>query len=250
MNSEFVHSVLIVDDEKNVTKSLGRFFFSKKIQFIAAHSGESALQKIESADAPFSLIISDQRMPGMQGTDLLEQVKAIHPNTIRFLLTAYSDMDTIVQSVNKGSIHQFITKPWDLDALLESIRAGFSQYEKNMESERLLKVAKLQNNKLYDLGCENMETLTVQKEQLTSLDNELKDLESRISDTKEPSLDDFSQQALTLLETIFFTEKPKDLERIHHFFSVSVQEMFNAFEDAANRNGFEMPPVRPGAENG
>lgn len=250
MDPEFTHNVLIVDDQKNVTRSLGRFFFSKRIQFTAAHSGESALQKIESGDAPFSLIISDQRMPGMQGTDLLEQVKAIHPNTIRFLLTAYSDMDTIVQSVNKGAIHQFITKPWDLDVLLELIQAGFSQYEKNMEGERLLKVAKLQNKKLYDLGCENMETLIIQKEQLSALDNELKDLESLISDTSRSSLDDFSQQALTLLETFFFTEGTEDLERIHHFFSASVQEMFHAFEDVANRNGFEMPPVRPGEKDG
>ncbi len=239
MAEEFSHKILIVDDEKSVGKSLGRIFMAEDIDFIYVESGEAALEEIKSVQNPFSIIISDQRMPGMQGTDFLAQVRIIHPDTIRFLLTAHSDMDIIISSVNKGAVHEFINKPWDNDELLELIQTWLKQYEKTLEGERLLTTVKKQNKKLYDFDTAFMETITIHDKKLAALDVEIEELEKQISG-KAALSEDFSGQVEKQMEKIFIQDGKPDPGLINKLYLNCIKDLFKEFEDLANRNGFEM----------
>ena len=103
-------NVLFVDDEKHILVAL-RALFRQQYNVFIAQSGADALDII--CQEHIHAIVSDQRMPQMQGHELLAQVKRLSPNTMRLLLTGYSDMAAIVNSINDGEIFRFIHKPWD-----------------------------------------------------------------------------------------------------------------------------------------
>ena len=111
MALKYKHTLLFVDDEKSITKALHRLFRKDGYHIITASSGMEGLELLEKAERPVSLIISDQRMSGMNGAQFLEKAKKIFPDAVRFLLTGYSDMDAVVEAVNKGEIHRYLTKP-------------------------------------------------------------------------------------------------------------------------------------------
>ncbi|WDP86990.1 MAG: response regulator [Desulfobacter sp.] len=125
--------------------------------FIHDETGEEGLESVRKATTPFSLVLCDQRMPGMKGSQFLAKVKEISPETIRVLITGYSDIKTIIRAVNKGAVQRYISKPLKNDDITQTIRSGIAQYEKYLESQQLYGVAKKQNKKLYELNCELME---------------------------------------------------------------------------------------------
>lgn len=102
--------ILFVDDEERVVNLLKMMFRSTHEVFTAT-SGKAALEIIETHS--IQVIVSDQRMPGMLGTELLSTVRKVSPNTMRILLTGYSDLAAIVGSVNDGEIFRFVNKPWN-----------------------------------------------------------------------------------------------------------------------------------------
>lgn len=106
--------VLFVDDEERVVKLL-RMMFRGEYEVYTATSGQEALDIMEKT--PMDVIVSDQRMPGMLGTELLAQVCMRFPATMRILLTGYSDLAAIVGSVNEGEVFRFINKPWNQDEI-------------------------------------------------------------------------------------------------------------------------------------
>lgn len=106
--------LLLVDDESLVLSSLSRLFRSD-YEITTANSGDEALSILRNQN--FDVIISDQRMPGMKGVDLLRQAKDIAPHSMRILLTGYSDLSAIIDSVNEGEVFRYITKPWKNEAL-------------------------------------------------------------------------------------------------------------------------------------
>jgi response regulator RpfG family c-di-GMP phosphodiesterase len=245
MAEEFSHNILIVDDEKSVGKSLGRILMTEDIDFIYVENGESAIQELNSAEKPFSIIISDQRMPGMQGTDFLEQAKQIHPDTIRFLLTAHSDMDIIISSVNKGAVHEFINKPWDNDELLELVKVWFKRYEKNIDEKKLLKTIKKQNKELYDFDTQFMEIITVHDKKLAALDKEIQVIENQIMG-KPSSSEDFSNKVIKQMNDTLIQEDKPDSTILNKFYAACIKNLYDNFEKTANRNGFEMPKIMAG----
>lgn len=103
-------SLLFVDDEERVVDLL-RMMFRSKYDVYTATSGQQALEIISGN--VIDVIVSDQRMPGMTGIELLSQVRKRSPSTMRILLTGYSDLSAIVGSVNDGEVFRFINKPWD-----------------------------------------------------------------------------------------------------------------------------------------
>ena len=109
MNDETVR-LLFVDDEERIV-SLLRTIFRQNYEVHVATSGDEALQIISKTH--IHVIVSDQRMPGMLGIDLLSRVRQLSPNTMRVLLTGYSDLAAIVGSVNDGEVFRYINKPWD-----------------------------------------------------------------------------------------------------------------------------------------
>jgi serine/threonine-protein kinase len=106
--------LLFVDDEERVTNAL-RAVFRDNYDVATAAGGDQALELVKAQ--PFHVIVSDQRMPGMLGVELLREVKALQPNAVRILLTGYSDLAAIVGSVNDGEVYRFISKPWNQDDL-------------------------------------------------------------------------------------------------------------------------------------
>jgi serine/threonine-protein kinase len=106
--------ILFVDDEERVVKLL-RMMFRSDYEVHTATSGQEALEII--AAHPIDVIVSDQRMPEMVGTELLAQVRKCSPATMRILLTGYSDLAAIVGSVNDGEVFRFINKPWDQEEI-------------------------------------------------------------------------------------------------------------------------------------
>ena len=111
-------TVLFVDDEERILRSL-RMQFRGRYEVLTSTSGQDALQIVRSRVV--HAVVSDQRMPGMLGAELLSRVREASPATMRLLLTGYSDMQAIVASVNEGEIFRFIEKPWHPQRLLEAV---------------------------------------------------------------------------------------------------------------------------------
>lgn len=107
-------SVLCVDDEPNILRSL-TWLLQKDFDVKTAASGQDGLALVRSND--FDVIISDQRMPGMMGSEFLREVRKLSPRSIRMLLTGYSDLQAILRSVNDSEVFRFINKPWKIDEL-------------------------------------------------------------------------------------------------------------------------------------
>lgn len=152
MALKYKHLLLLVDDEESVTNAIQRAFRKEPYEIHAASSGQEALGRLKESEKPFSLIISDQRMPEMTGTEFFEKAKKIAPHAARILLTGHSDMAAIVAAVNRGEIHRYLTKPWRDDDLLLQVKNSLEQYELVLENRKLLALTKRQNEKLKELN--------------------------------------------------------------------------------------------------
>lgn len=146
LNNE--HILLLVDDEKAITRALHRLFRKEGYKILTADSGMAGLEILKNSDRPVSLIISDQRMPEMNGAEFLEKAKAIFPEAVRYLLTGYSDMEAVVNAVNKGEIHRYLTKPWNDEDLLLHVRQSLEHFELISENQRLTQLTIQQNTEL------------------------------------------------------------------------------------------------------
>ena len=112
--SDKLGKILCVDDEPSILRSL-QWLLKKDFEVTTAASGQEALELLHSND--FDVIISDQRMPGMMGSEFLREACRISPRSMRILLTGYSDMQAILRSVNEGEVFRFVNKPWDIKEL-------------------------------------------------------------------------------------------------------------------------------------
>lgn len=117
-----------------------------------AHNGVDGLDKLRTAKKPYSLIISDQRMPDMSGIQFFAKAKDIFPDAVRILLTAYADSDSIIEAVNKGGVHLYFTQPWHEDEILLHIRQSLSKVEIMAENKRLMELLKNKNKELLALN--------------------------------------------------------------------------------------------------
>ena len=187
MALKYKHTLLLVDDEAPITKALQRTFRKDGYTIYTAASGEEGIERLQGAEKPFSLIISDQKMPGMNGAQFLEKAKKIFPRAIRILLTGYSEMDAIVDAVNKGEIHKYLTKPWNDEDLLLQVRQSLEQYELVAENRRLLALTGRQNAKLRDLNKHLEEKVAERAKEIIDKNEELsrlnKELESNLYNT-------------------------------------------------------------------
>jgi response regulator RpfG family c-di-GMP phosphodiesterase len=103
--------ILCVDDEPNILTALRRVFRPHGYRVFVAASGAEGLSCLEQESV--DIVISDMRMPGMDGAAFLEQVCDRWPNVVRLLLTGHSDIEATIGAINRGEIHRYISKPWD-----------------------------------------------------------------------------------------------------------------------------------------
>ena len=132
------HTILAVDDEKNNLDLLHRIF-RKKYNVLLASSGEEALNIIENHGSEISLIISDQKMPNMEGTDFFRNIYYKHPDIIKIILTGYSNIDILVDAINECHLFQYILKPFEPEQLCLMVESGIKKYEISMSKSQTLR---------------------------------------------------------------------------------------------------------------
>ena len=130
-STEPKRTLLLLDDEPNVLGALVRLLRREGYKILAANSSSEAFELLATNTA--QVIISDQRMPEMSGTEFLARVSELYPDTVRMVLSGYNDLNTVTDSVNRGAIYKFLNKPWDDDLLRETIREAFRKSERENE---------------------------------------------------------------------------------------------------------------------
>jgi len=127
--------LLLVDDEESILLSLRRMLRRDGYVIHLANGGAEGLAVLERE--PIGVIVTDQRMPGMSGSEFLVKVRERFPDTVRMVLSGYTELDTITDAINNGAIYKFLTKPWDDELLRGHIAEAFSRYEMKSENARL-----------------------------------------------------------------------------------------------------------------
>lgn len=171
--------VLFVDDEENILRALRRLFLEEEFEVLTAISGAEAL-KIVNARPDCAVVVSDQRMPGMTGVELLTRVRKQAPLAVRILLTGYADIQAAMDSINRGGIYRYITKPWQDEELLQTVRAAFQQYRLLKENIRLNAVVKRQNAELQRWNTQLELMVQEQTEELQSNYDKLEQFNLRL----------------------------------------------------------------------
>ncbi len=125
--------LLLVDDEPNVLTALGRILRPSGYQILTAPDAAAALEIL--ANNEVGVILSDHRMPGMTGVELLSRVKTMYPMTVRMILSGYADVGTVTDAIKLGAIYKFLTKPWDQAELCSILQKAFEKYEEDMQQQ-------------------------------------------------------------------------------------------------------------------
>ena len=120
-------TLLLVDDEPNILASLKRLFRREGYAVLTADSGMAGLETLASRKV--DVVISDGRMPGMSGAEFLGKVRQLHPETMRIVLSGYTDVNAVTSAVNRGELFRFLLKPWNDTELLETVREAFRYRE-------------------------------------------------------------------------------------------------------------------------
>jgi len=120
-------AVLFVDDEENVLRSLVRTFSDHDLVIRTALNGADALELMRRESV--AVLVADNMMPGMRGLELLELVKEVSPATVKIMMTAYTDLPTMVEAINRGEVFRFVMKPWDNRELVSIVQDGMKRYQ-------------------------------------------------------------------------------------------------------------------------
>ena len=136
------HKVLIVDDDPTIRDLLKDVLSLEPYAILSAGSAEEALAML--AQESVDVVISDEKMPGMSGSEFLSVVRQDYPDTIRMILTGHASLETAIRAINEGEIYRFFTKPCNVFDLAMTTRQALHQKDLQRESQRLLKMAKRQ----------------------------------------------------------------------------------------------------------
>ena len=148
-------TVLAVDDEPNILAALRRLFRSTGWRVLTAGNAEEALALL--ATEPVDAVLSDMRMPGMDGVQLLERVSLGWPRTARLLLTGQADLGSTIAAINRGRLHRYVTKPWNDDELVLTLRQVAESQQLEADKQALERLTREQNNELKTLNSRSEE---------------------------------------------------------------------------------------------
>lgn len=166
------YSILIVDDEPNIIKSLRRVFRDENYNILTASDGIEALHILEKNLC--HLMISDYMMPNMNGAELLREVKKHYPDTIRIMLTGHADTTAVMSAIKDGAVYKFILKPWHDDDLRVTVALALEQYElkqKNKQLQDNIEVASRDLEMLSKLAITNRSQLAILLQKKNLLNN-------------------------------------------------------------------------------
>lgn len=142
--------VLVVDDEPNILAALQRLLRREPYTLLTAKDAAEALTILEGRSV--QVVVSDYRMPGLTGTDLLREVQERWPDTIRIILTGYSEIRAIISAINDGAVYKFISKPWNDEEVKLHLRRAVEQADLRQENHRLTRELARQNAQLLELN--------------------------------------------------------------------------------------------------
>lgn len=137
-----IHQVLIVDDEPLITEMLKDVLSAEPYKILSAESAEEALKLLSAVRV--DVVISDEKMPGMSGSEFLGVVRKKYPETIRMILTGHASLEGAIRSINEGKIYRFFTKPCNIYDLAVTIRQALQQKELMSRARRLVQTVKSQ----------------------------------------------------------------------------------------------------------
>jgi len=166
-HSKKSRTLLLVDDEENIVSSLRRLLRRDGYHIVTACSGAEGLRRL--AEHEIDVIVSDQRMPGMTGVEFLHRAKDLYPQTIRMVLSGYTELQSIIDAVNEGAIYKFLTKPWDDERLRGHVAEAFRQKELADENRRLARQVETANADLAAVNGRLEQLLSQQREHVDLL---------------------------------------------------------------------------------
>lgn len=158
--------ILCVDDERNVLRSLERVFLDDDYEVVTAASGEEGLQIMAEAGDTFQVVVSDYRMPVMNGVEFLKAVYEQWPDTVRIVLSGYADAGAIVAAINEGHIYKFIPKPWNDEELRVTIQNCLERYFLLRRNRELLEQLARANQELEEKVRQRTEDLELRNKAL------------------------------------------------------------------------------------
>ena len=156
-------TLLLVDDEENILSSLKRLLRRDGYTILTACGAAEGLQRL--AETEVDVIVSDQRMPGMTGVEFLRRAKELYPDSIRMVLSGYTELQSIIDAVNEGAIYKFLTKPWDDERLRGHVAEAFRQKDMADENRRLASQVESANADYIELNSRLQGLVAQQREQ-------------------------------------------------------------------------------------
>jgi PAS domain S-box-containing protein/diguanylate cyclase (GGDEF)-like protein len=157
-------TLLLVDDEENILAALKRLLRRDGYHVVTASNGPQGLQRL--AEHEVDVILSDQRMPGMTGVEFLRRAKELYPDTVRMVLSGYTELTSITDAINEGAIYKFLTKPWDDERLRVHIEEAFKHKEMADENRRLGGAVQAANQELAEVNERLQKLLKSQHDQI------------------------------------------------------------------------------------
>lgn len=170
--------ILFVDDEDRILSALRRLFFDEAYDILTARSGREGLEILKSTE--IAVIVSDQNMPEMSGTDFLEHAREMSPDSGRLVLTGHSDIMLAMDAINKGGAQRYIMKPWNNDELVSAVRWAAEGNRLLKENRYLTSLTAKQNEELKKWSAELEKHVQEQTIELTYKNRDLSDLNKRL----------------------------------------------------------------------
>ncbi len=178
--------IAFVDDEELVLGTLSRIFENEPYEVYTFDAPSKAVEAMEQHS--FCVVVSDQMMPEMDGTEFLGQIRDRWPDTVRILMTGYAETETVIRAINQGSVFRFVTKPWEIRELRQIVNDAFHQYRLVSEHRELTRLTEEQNRELLELN--------------QSLEKRVQDRTRQLRDNEEELKNTLSQLRLSLEATI------------------------------------------------
>ncbi len=237
--------ILCVDDERVVLDGLKAQLsrqFGTEYEIEIAESGQESLELIEDLLAQgkaLPIIITDQVMPGIKGHELLQKVHILSPDTLKILLTGYSDIEAISEAVNKSNLYRYIPKPWDGSDLILTIKEALKSYHQNRELEEKNHLLEQQNNKLEQMVQARTEELRLEKEKTESLLHNILPLEvaKELLETGKASPARYDEVSILFSDFKNFTNIVATIPTKKLIFELN--EIFSEFDDIMEAEGIE-----------
>jgi response regulator RpfG family c-di-GMP phosphodiesterase len=186
-----VERIAFVDDEEFVLNTLSRVFEKEPYEVYTFDTPSKAIEAMERH--PFCVVVSDQMMPEMDGTEFLARVRERWPDTVRILMTGYAETETVIKAINQGSVFRFVSKPWEIRELKKIVKDAMDQYRLVSEHRELTRLTEEQNRELIELNQGLEKSVQDRTQQLRQNEEELKKTLTQLCSSLEATI-----QALAL----------------------------------------------------